>query len=205
MIYIFGDSHGMFSLKNLSLPHINKATPSVTMHRVGRDNNIINYQNEYDNENNVIILCFGEVDCRCHIEKQKHIQNIDEDIIISILVYNYFNTIQNNIKQSKKIIIFAIIPPVDIEKYINKHGDYANKTHPFPVLGTNNDRIRYTNKMNNLLKYLCDKHSYIYFDPYNFYKDEMGCLNEKYADDTLVHVKDNDYIINEMIKLINSL
>jgi hypothetical protein len=191
----------MFSFKNLSLEHINKATPSVTMHRIGRDNIIVNYTKDVDNENNIIILCYGEVDCRCHIEKQKIEYGRDEDEIIKILVCAYFKTIMNNIKKCKKIIIVAVIPPVDSNLRDNTNDQY----NPFPVLGTNETRIRYTNKVNNLIRQLCDRLGYTYFNPYEKYKTEEGCLNYEYADETLLHVKNNKYILDELELLINNI
>lgn len=43
MIYLFGDSHASYSFKNLPLDHIDKHHASITMFRVGRDNEIINF------------------------------------------------------------------------------------------------------------------------------------------------------------------
>ena len=203
MIYIYGDSHGMFSFKNLSLDHINRATPSVTMHRIGRDNIIVNYEKSDDNEDSIMIFCYGEVDCRCHIERQKNEIRRNEDEIILTLVCKYFKTIMNNVNKCKKIIITAIIPPVDsIIRNSRMENPNADLFNQFPVLGTNETRIRYTNKMNKLIKDLCNKMSYIYFDPYDFYKTNEGCLNHIYADSTLLHIGDNKYILDELEKLI---
>ena len=71
MIYIYGDSHGGFSFKNLKLDHKNCICNSITMFRIGRDNHIINFNKDIImNKNDIVILCYGEIDCRCHIQQQ---------------------------------------------------------------------------------------------------------------------------------------
>lgn len=70
------------------------------MYRIGRDNNIINYRNE-QTKDDIIILVYGEVDCRCHVQRQIDMGR-NEDDIINELVHNYFITIKNNITKFKK-------------------------------------------------------------------------------------------------------
>ena len=95
MLYIFGDSHANFSLRNLEIPHKNMYSNSVTMFRIGRDNIIINYINNIDINTNIILLSYGEVDCRCHIGKQVNLGKNEDDVIFQ-LVNAYFKTIHNN-------------------------------------------------------------------------------------------------------------
>ena len=58
MIYIYGDSHGTFSFKNLKLNHKNCICNSITMFRIGRDNIIINFdKNIKMSENDIIDVC----------------------------------------------------------------------------------------------------------------------------------------------------
>jgi hypothetical protein len=97
MIYIYGDSHAHYSFKNLKLPYIDLHQASITMHRIGRDNKIINFKNKENLKiNDIIILAYGEVDCRCHIQRQIDMGR-NEDEIINELVTNYIRTIKNNI------------------------------------------------------------------------------------------------------------
>ena len=93
MIYLYGDSHALFSFNNLNLEHINLYCSSITMNRIGRDNIIINLKDS--DENSVICLVYGEVDCRCHIQKQINIGR-NEDEIIHELVEKYFLSITHD-------------------------------------------------------------------------------------------------------------
>lgn len=45
--------------------------------------------------------------------------------------------------------------------------------HEFPFIGTDEDRVRYTKKMNELLEKLSNKNGYIYFNPYDYILDPM--------------------------------
>ena len=68
MIYIFGDSHAFFNMKGFTMPHM-QLYQSTTIFRIGRDNTIINFSDNYNNPDNIFILFYGEIDCICHIGK----------------------------------------------------------------------------------------------------------------------------------------
>lgn len=211
MIYIFGDSHANNSYRNMNINGITVLDlhcPSITMHRIGRDGVIINFddhKNSYT-DNDVFILCYGEVDCRCHIKKQMNL-GVDEELIISELVNNYFHTIVKNISKNNKIIITAVIPPIRRESYENIHGPI---THDYPFVGTNEERLRFTQKMNSLLEFNCEKlskhfgYSFHYFNPYSQYVCEDGHLDYSKTDDN-VHIGNNDVIIEEFCAFYSDL
>lgn len=62
MIYIYGDSHAGGSFKRLQLQHVNNFVGSITMFRVGRDNELLNFTNKVDSKENIIVISYGEVD-----------------------------------------------------------------------------------------------------------------------------------------------
>ena len=193
MIYIYGDSHANNNFRGLTLPSINKYESSITMFRIGRDNSIINF--ESSNESDTNILCYGEVDCRCHIQRQINLGK-NEDDVIKELIESYMNTIKNVIKVYKNIIIVSIIPPVEKDEYENIYGPIL---HEFPIIGSDSDRARFTQKMNNLLKKYCITNRFLFFDPFDFYKRENGCLKYELSD-KISHIEDNYYLLNKFIK-----
>jgi hypothetical protein len=201
MIYIYGDSHANFSFKNLQqyLPCNNYHENSITMYRIGRDNNIINYRNE-QTKDDIIIFVYGEVDCRCHVQRQIDMGR-NEDDIINELVHNYFITIKNNITKFKKIVITGIIPPVKRNDFEILYGPIL---HEFPFIGTDEDRVRYTKKMNELLENLSNKNGYIYFNPYDYYTRPDGTLKYELSDN-IVHIGENINIIEKIINVIGGI
>ena len=197
MIHIYGDSHADRSFRNLKLPHKNYFMPSITMFRIGRDNAIINFNNKIHDENSIICISYGEVDCRCHIRRQIDLGR-DEDDVIRGLVSDYFKTLANNIKIYKNVIIVGVIPPRSQSKFERIHGRI---THEFPFVGTDQDRVRYTQKVNRLLEEQCTLQGYVYFNPYQHYADIDGTLKESMSDKN-VHLGDNSFFMEKFMELL---
>jgi hypothetical protein len=189
MIYIYGDSHAKFSFNGLQIEHVNNFVGSITMFRVGRDNEIIRFSKEVDSNENIIVISYGEVDCRCHIGKQINLGR-NEDDIIEELVTNYFKTIKNNIFLAT-VVIVGVIPPTKQIEYEAKNGVI---THEFPFVGTDEDRVKYTAKVNKKLKEFSLLYNYIYFNPYEYYTRSDGTLKFELSDNT-VHLGNNSYFL----------
>lgn len=197
MIYIFGDSHAGFNFKGLSIQHVNKYESSITMYRISRDKQIINFSNSYNNENNIFVLHYGEVDCRCHIGKQLLLGR-GLDAICSELVCEYINTIKNNITKYKKIILCSITPPMKKELYEINHEPI---THEFPFIGSDDERVIYTKLVNKLLKEYCEANNFMFLDTYDYYSEEDGTLKYELSD-KCVHINDNNYINYKLGELV---
>ena len=190
MIYIYGDSHAFFSFKNLKISHVNRARSAVTMFRIGRDNTIINLnKNTRFQINDVVVLTYGEIDCRCHLQKQINLGR-NEDDVIDELVNNYFRTIRNNVR-NLKVVIVGVIPTKKVDAELI--GDPSNE---YPFVGTNEDRVRYTMKLNKKLEEMANSHNYIYFNPYSYYTRADGTLKDELSD-TNVHLGDNSYFLQQ--------
>ena len=201
MIYIYGDSHACFSFKNLKLECNNLYHFSITMFRIGRDNIIINYDKDNIKKGDTIVLSYGEVDCRCHIQRQVN-TGINEDDVINELVNNYFKTIKNNtIDIDAKIIIVAVIPPTRQYDCERIHGPIL---HEFPFVGSDEDRVRYTNKVNTLLEKLSIINNYICFNPYSYYERPDGTLKHELSD-LNVHLGDNLVFLEKFTDLYTKI
>ena len=171
------------------------------MFRIGRDNIIINYDKDNIKKGDTIVLSYGEVDCRCHIQRQVN-TGINEDDVINELVNNYFKTIKNNtIDIDAKIIIVAVIPPTrqyDCERILGPI------LHEFPFVGSDEDRVRYTNKVNTLLEKLSIINNYIYFNPYSYYERPDGTLKHELSD-LNVHLGDNLVFLEKFTDLYTKI
>ena len=208
MIYIYGDSHANLSFKNLPLPHRKFYENSVTMFRVGRDRSIINFDKEgiindaSDPSRRILIsVSYGEIDCRCHIIRQINLQR-DEDDIICELVNKYIDAIiDNTAGLDAKIVVVGVIPPTKQSDYEHLNGQI---THDFPFLGSDQDRVRYTQKTNRLLEELSKKNNFIYFNPYLHYTRDDGTLKYELSDNT-VHIGDNSHFLEKFVELYEGL
>jgi len=198
MIHIFGDSHGLNTLKNLNtfnIPNNNKSSPSITMHRIGRDNIIINFDKNNIKPNDTICLLYGEVDCRCHVKKQVNLGRKENEVVES-LVEDYFKTINNNVNTIEnsnniKVIIFGVIPTTRQHELEKINGPI---THEFPFVGTDEDRVRITNYMNILLEKYAINNNYYYFYPYDYCTNADGTLIFEMSD-TIGHINDNTNVL----------
>ena len=203
MIHIYGDSHGKFSFERLGLEHKNHIEYSITMYRIGRDNIIINYNKEEIQENDIVILSYGEVDCRCHVQRQIDSGRLEDDIIAE-LVDNYFLTIQSNVEKNIRVVIVGIIPQTRQHDYECRHGPIR---HDFPFIGTDEDRVRYTTKLNKRLEEKCIETGtgYYYFNPYEYYtREEDGTLKYELSD-RIVHLEDNAYFLEKFMELYTQI
>ena len=199
MIYLYGDSHAHFSFKELARDHKDDHCPSITMFRIGRDNIIINLTDNIK-ENDVVVLSYGEVDCRCHIQRQID-HGRDEDTVINELVHAYYQTILSNITVPCHVIIVGVIPPTRREDYEAIHGPIL---HEFPFIGTDEDRVRYTNKMNGALEEWARTHKHHYFNPYAYYTREDGTLHFELSDE-VVHIGDNSHVLEQFYELLENI
>jgi len=191
MIFLYGDSHAERSFKGLQLPFVDCHCNSITMHRIGRDGIIINFDPSQHTKDSVLCFAYGEVDCRCHVQKQINLGR-DENEVISELVQAYFCTLKKNIQTCRAVIIVGVLPPTDREEC------------EFPVAGSDEDRVRFTRKLNRLLKSYCSQVGYIYLAPYSHYTREDGLMIRELSDEN-VHLGDTSFFLDEFMKVMNSL
>lgn len=144
-IHIIGESHaGLYRMYDSI--YLN----GTTMHRVGRDGVraiITEYGSRFPNPGEWLIFVVGEIDVRCHIDRQIKEKNRDEQEVISTLVDNYVRALVEYSKESGVLIgVRGIIPPLE-------HGNH--QCQQFPIKGDYIDRLRYQKQVNALLEPKC--------------------------------------------------
>ena len=72
--------------------------------------------------------------------------------------------------------------------------------HEFPFVGKDEDRVRYTNKVNKLFEELSNKNGYIYFNPYLYYTRPDGTLKHEFSD-SIVHLRNNNFFLESFMDL----
>jgi hypothetical protein len=168
------------------------------MYSFGRDKNIILNLNHINN-GDYVCFCFGEIDCRAHINKYE----INWQETINNLVAEYFIAISTNVYGlNVKTCVYNAVPQIDRRKpenlWINK---WDEESSTLPAIGTDEDRHKYTLYMNKKLKEFCDLYGYFFFDVYNKYVDKDGFLNSIYSDGNC-HIKDPVFIKEHLEKII---
>jgi len=135
-------------------------------------------------KNDWVCFCFGEIDCRVHIGRNKEYYKE----IIDKIVENYFFAI-NQYKIAKKFV-FNVVP---------SNIQATASASPFPSTGTDEERRCYVRFFNECLKNRCGEFGFIYFDVYDKYADENGYFNLQYRDDC-GHIA-NPIFLTEFLKM----
>lgn len=195
-LIVYGDSHGSVGWPGYFIQHYYGPLLCYTLGTKKWQVMDISLFNDTE-DGDVCVFCFGEIDCRCHIKKHITEEKTYEQIIDD-LVFNYLETVKENIeKTGKKLItyIYNVTPP-------SKESDVAIKHPEFPFIGTDEERKSYTLYFNKKLKEMCPKYGFGFFDMYDYYVTEEGFLNRNLSDAN-VHIRDGVYInkfIEENIK-----
>lgn len=175
--FTVGDSHSWHGW--MKIPGINtRSIGPMTMYRAGlqKPNVVGHIPND-----GVVIFCWGEIDCRCHVhEHQPWAECIDE------IVKNYAEMVRANAWTHPNAWIYNVVPPPRRDGQSEGHGN-------FPFLGTNEDRLNYVLYMNERLK----KTGIPFIDVYAKYSDAEGYLNPTVSDDQ-VHVSNEKPLIEWM-------
>jgi hypothetical protein len=151
MIHTVGDSHSMFGWKDISpsLVKINHIGPKL-MHTFSRDREKVITHSVYNSirEGDIIVYCFGEIDCRCHVQKHvnKDVSYIDIINRLSIAYVDAIEYMHNNyMPRGARTAIYSIVPPI-------RKLD-GEDSHEFPFLGSDRERLQYYRYMNERTSY----------------------------------------------------
>lgn len=197
-IHVFGDSHASHIHSHwgyISIPNVNIKCYHLggkLMYTFGRLGlNLLNIKKYNIQEKDTVIFCFGEIDCRNHVHKHITTTKSYKDIINEI-VEKYFISILENVLPfpNIKTCVYNVVPP---HRYIHEAPN-----HPFPFLGSDEERKQYYQYMNEKIREYCITYNLIYFDIYDQSCDSSGFLKEEYSDGN-VHLRNTTHSI-EFIK-----
>jgi len=186
-IHTIGDSHSNFGWTGagVEIHHIG----ALLCHSFGKQPlDRCDIRNFNIKDDDTIIFCMGEIDCRCHVYKYVGEYMTYQDVINCIVV-NYMEAIKLNLNTSllklKNVCVYNVVPP------IQKFNTFENREYPF--LGTDDERKAYVTYFNYKLNQECIKNSFIFFDIYDKYSDSNGFLRKDLSDGN-VHIKNGCYV-----------
>ena len=189
MIYSIGDSHAEFSFRNI--PEISrKATGALTLKRVGNaeDNELLKIIEKLNPQpNDMVIFCFGEIDIRCHVKPLlDHRSGITLESLLTEWVDNYIHKIETLNMNGALRIISSVVPPVKKDAPGIHHSSY-------PVMGSDEERVLYTQKINELFLKKCQEKNWLFLDICSKYKNEAGMLDVINPRDTM-HITNTEKV-----------
>jgi lysophospholipase L1-like esterase len=166
IIHVIGDSHAsIFSgldimqdnwpikSKNIFPPfksyRIGATTAYNSNKKLPKIKKILNFKSsDVNKKTDYVMLCFGEIDIRVHLLKQKEIEGVDCDEIVMKCVEKYFITINKLIKWGFKVIIFGPVASATKNIIIDNYSSY----------GTTQERNHLTRLFNKYLENKCEKY-----------------------------------------------
>lgn len=215
-VHVIGDSHASFCFTNI-IPVKTKNEQSLffyqtkkkekkkipfsihwmgpmTMHRVGRDGmKAVNLSNLQIRNGDVAVFVFGEIDVRCHIEKQSISQQRSWEEVMDDLSCRYIKTILENKKQFHHLscVVCGVIPPTDRSFNVK-----------YPFYGELETRVKLTQALNRKLQDLCTYHDLIFLDLYPDFSSKNGDLKKDVSDGG-VHISPslNDQVKQKLLAL----
>jgi len=185
-IHTIGDSHSTFGWRKHIIKHHMGPLLCYTF-GIQKLNKICLMDMNIE-QNDTVIFCLGEIDCRCHV--QNHINdNHDYKDVINKIIFNYFEAINVNVELLNipvKIFVYNVVPPIKKSKVSN------HKLFQY-TFASDEDRQKYVLYFNMMLKEYCNIYEYGFFDIYDHYTDEDGFLKDEISDDS-VHIIEGSHI-----------
>lgn len=180
-MHIIGESHAM--LYDCYRPIY---LDSTTMHRVGRDGVhklIVDFGSRFPNSGDWLIFVVGEVDCRCHIDRQIKEHGRDEHEVISTLVTKYINALVQYRKDSGVYVgVRGVVPPLE----------YGIHTcTKAPIRGAYKDRLRYRLSLNKELEAQCQEHNILFVPSPKWAEKEDGSMKMELSDG-IIHIANTE-------------
>lgn len=177
---------------------------AVTMHRIGRDGLLQTLQSICLSNNIVlpkpgdfVLIVCGEVDCRCHIQKQIA-QGLDEDVVLQDLSNRYLNALLGFRNEFQVDIgVRGVVPPL-------KDGDHQHHDVEYPIRGSDQDRLRWQQKLNALLENGCKTYGLLFVPSPVWTAGEDMFMKRDYSDG-IIHISDrySTEATSEFLALLN--
>ena len=127
--------------------------------------------NKFDCKNDIILLSFGEIDCRAHLKKNAEKRNISSSEVVHECLKRYLIVI-NEIKQKGfKVVIWNAVPTA--------MGLEDNKSE-YPYYGSYVDRNNLCVLFNEELEKLSKQHDFLYLGIFKRIISKKLVTNDKY-------------------------
>lgn len=203
LIYVVGDSHTLsFSLHS---PYITHHLGAVTAFNILKENSstgskekLFSIANIINKKKDVLMLVFGEIDCRIHVYRKfkKSKETIAMETIIDQTIDNYFIAIEKLKKMGINVVIYGV-PPANYQQNVYSYDYYAEP----------DVQAKIKNSFNTKLKNKCDQNGLKYLEVFHEFSDNKGFILKEYSQDEL-HLNDkilpyvNDWYRKQMNLLI---
>jgi hypothetical protein len=180
LVHVIGDSHSKTFKGNR--PFVVHHIGAATAHNLKKKNNSTKSNEKLFDEierirrKDVVVLVFGEIDCRIHAYYQFRKNEGEQTIshILDLTVSNYGDVLQEIRELGLSPCICSVAPATT-----------AGNEYNFPYYATPELRCEITRMFNEKLAAFCRENDYVYIDVYSNVCDENGLMLPEYAGDDI--------------------
>jgi hypothetical protein len=198
MVHCIGDSHvfvftGVDSGGRDNLPFFrtHRLGPFTAYNVIKRVDLIHDTIKAHVKTGDIIMFCFGEIDCRVHLLKQSEIQQLPLDQVVDNCVQRYFNIFEITKQHGFQLMAWNV-PPSSREHVENGE---------FTTYGSCKERNEVSRLFNSRLQLRCQKHGVIFMSIFDKLLAEDGLTNPfYYLDNIHLSSKAIPFILEEFEK-----
>jgi lysophospholipase L1-like esterase len=194
VVFVIGDSHTISFLgeKIFRVYHLGAATAynlKNANNSTKSNEQLFHVLRSIDKRKDIVILTFGEIDCRIHIYNQfkKNAEHISVEELINKTINSYGEVMKRLDAMGIDFFIYSVPPASRQENFYN-----------YPFYANQQMRIEINKKFNQLLKQYCLSHNYKYIDIYSHTADNQGLIKLEYARDD-VHLRNITHYVKEVL------
>lgn len=193
LMHVIGDSHALvFKRKKLFIAHhIGPATAYNLKNEKSTTNSnqkLFALIDRINKKRDLVILTFGEIDCRIHIYNE-HKKSDGSSSITSLIngtISNYGDVLERLRLMGVNFLVLSI-PPASRREDAYGYQFYANSAM----------RSEISKEFNARLKKFCGEKNYKYIDIYSEFSDKNGFIKKEYAaDETHINAEAVRFVSN---------
>lgn len=180
VIHVIGDSHA--DVFRGSMPFQAHRLGAATAYNLIKKSNSTNSNEQLFNvidkvrKKDIVMLCFGEIDCRIHIYYQHKKSNEKYSIgeLIDRTILNYGQVMAQLKDLGVDFCVYCVSPATKVGNQYN-----------YPFYGAPDVRSEITRTYNERLKVFCESNGYRFIDIYEKVSDKDGFMLQEYALDAI--------------------
>jgi len=180
LIQVIGDSH-VVPFRG-SMPFLAHHLGAATAYNLNRKNSTTKSNEQLFKvidklgKKDIVMLCFGEIDCRIHIYYQHKKSNEKYSIgeLIDRTLSNYGEVMAQLREHGVNFCVYCVSPATEV-----------GNEYKYPFFGTPEIRSQISKMFNEKLRAFCEKNGYVFIDIYGRVADKDGLMLKEYAGDDI--------------------
>ena len=180
LIHVIGDSH-VVPFRG-SMPFLAHHLGAATAYNLNKKNSTTKSNEKLFKvidklgKKDIMMLSFGEIDCRIHIyyqyKKSNEIHSISE--LIERTISNYGEVMEQLKERRVNFCVYCVSPATDV-----------GNEYKYPFYGTAEVRSQINRMFNEKLRAFCQNNGYKFIDIYDRVADKYGLMLKEYAGDEI--------------------